>query len=183
MPLLMKFAAVLLWRNWLSADISPVRTDKRSSKAFCSYQKRIEPRDRPCFEVRDGEDISKVCRTECRPMRDKAVGVKMAALPPHELSQIEVELRLKRAESDATTPDPATNVREEIVGIIKGECDAVALEIGPQSTPIAGQCGLRGSGGFVRSVGLAEPAAESAAQTGIHAQRRLTIGRITPPPE
>jgi len=38
MALLMKFMAVRLWRNWLSADIRPARTDKRSLKAFCSYQ-------------------------------------------------------------------------------------------------------------------------------------------------
>jgi hypothetical protein len=38
MPLLMKFAAVWLWRNWLSADIRPARTDNLPAKAFCSYQ-------------------------------------------------------------------------------------------------------------------------------------------------
>ena len=40
MPLLMKFAAVLLWRNRLSADMRPARTEKRSLKALCSYQNK-----------------------------------------------------------------------------------------------------------------------------------------------
>jgi len=39
MALLMKFDAVWLCTNWLSASIRPMRTDQRSSGALCSYQK------------------------------------------------------------------------------------------------------------------------------------------------
>jgi len=74
---------------------------------------------------------------------DEAVGVKFAALPSHELLQIEVELRLKNPDRDGARPDPAADIGQKIVGIVEGEGDAVALEIRAQSTPIAGQGGGR----------------------------------------
>src|SRR5262249_39924865 len=117
--------------------------------------KRIEPRDRSGFEVRDRENIVEIRGTEQRPMGDEAVGVKFAALPSHELLQIEGELRLKAPDGDGARSDPATDVGEKIVGIVESEGDAVAVEIGAQSTPIAGQGGGgRGRWGRFRPVAL-----------------------------
>src|SRR5262249_48644641 len=57
--------------------------------------KRIEPSDRPGFEIGNGENIAEIRGTEQRPMGDETVGVKFASLPSHELVEVEVELRLK----------------------------------------------------------------------------------------
>src|SRR5262249_46096929 len=57
--------------------------------------KRIEPRDRSGFEIRNGENIVEIRGTEKKPVGDEAVGWKFAPLPSHELLQIEVELGLK----------------------------------------------------------------------------------------
>src|SRR5258708_15741576 len=100
---------------------------------------RIEPRDRSGFEVRNRENIIEVGRTEKGSVGDEAVSVKFAALPSQELLQIEIELRLKDSDRDRAGSDPAADVGQKIVGIVEGEGDAVAVEIGPQSTPIAGQ--------------------------------------------
>src|SRR5262249_55612066 len=115
----------------------------------------IEPSDRSSLEIRNGENIVEICRTEKRPVGDEAVGVKFATLPSHELLQIEIELRLKHPDRDGAGPDPAAHIGQKIVGIVEGEGDAVAVEIGPQSTPIAGQRGGgRGRWGRFRAVAL-----------------------------
>src|SRR5262249_20465009 len=101
--------------------------------------KRIEPRHRSGFEIRNRENIVEIRGTEERPVDDEAVGVKFATLPSQELLQIEIELWLKHPDGDGAGPDPAADIRQKIVGIVEGEGDAVAVEIGPQSTPIAGQ--------------------------------------------
>src|SRR5262249_23615873 len=127
----------------------------------------IEPSDRSGFEIRNGEDIVEICLTEKRPMGDEAMGVKFATLPSRELVQVEVELRLKNPDRDGARSDPATDVGEEIVGIVEGEGDAVVVEIGPQSTPIAGQRGGRGCWWRFRPVALrpgGRPALRSQAQ-------------------
>jgi hypothetical protein len=47
--------------------------------------KRIKPRDRPGFEIRDRQNIAEVRLTEERAMGNETMGVKMAALPAQEL--------------------------------------------------------------------------------------------------
>src|SRR6476660_560249 len=87
-------------------------------------------------------------------MGDEAVGVEFAALPAEELLQIDVELRLKDSDCDGPGPDPATDIRQKIVGVVERNSDAVAVEIGPQPTPIAGQGSGRGGGRRLRPLAL-----------------------------
>src|SRR5262249_35920975 len=62
--------------------------------------KRIEPSDRPGFEIRNRENIVEIRGTEKRPVGDEPVSVKFAALPSQKLLQVEVELRLKHSDRD-----------------------------------------------------------------------------------
>jgi hypothetical protein len=100
---------------------------------------RIEPRDRSRLEIGDRENVAKVGRTEKRPVGHEAVDVKPASLQPHELLQIDIELWLEDPDPDGAGPDAAAHIGEEIVGVREREGEALALEIGPQSPPIAAQ--------------------------------------------
>jgi hypothetical protein len=102
--------------------------------------KRVEPRDRSGFQIGHRQEVAEVSRTEKRAVGDERVGVKVAAVPSGELAQIEFERRLKCAEADGATSDPAMDIGEKIVGVVEGECDAAGLEGGPQTAPITAQC-------------------------------------------
>jgi hypothetical protein len=64
-------------------------------------------------------------------MGNETMGVKMAALPAQELLQVDVELRLKDPDSDGARADAATDIRQEVIGVIEVEDKAFALEIRP----------------------------------------------------
>src|SRR5262249_17811915 len=100
-------------------------------------------------------------RTEKRPVRDEAVGVEFAAVPAHQLLQIEIELRLKDSDANGAGPDPAANIGQKVVGIVERDGDAVALEIRAHPTPIAGQGRRRGGWGWFRAVAF-RPGARAA---------------------
>jgi len=87
-------------------------------------------------------------------MGDEAVSVELATLPAEELLQIEIELRLKNSDPDGARTNSAADIGEKVVGIIQRDVDAVALEVGPQSAPIAGQGGGHRRWGRLRSVAL-----------------------------
>src|SRR5262245_5389930 len=80
--------------------------------------------------------------------------MEVAALPARELLQVDVQLRLKDADQHAAGADSATHIREEIVGVAEVEDDALALEVRPQPTPVAGHGGLTGFGLLVRPLRL-----------------------------
>jgi hypothetical protein len=101
--------------------------------------KRVEPRDRTGFQIGHCQKVAEVGRTEEWAVRDEPMGVEVAAVPSGKLAQIEVERRLKRAETDGASSNPAADVRQEIVGIVESERDTVALERGPQAAPITAQ--------------------------------------------
>src|SRR6516225_534516 len=114
----------------------------------------IEARDRTGFQVGDSENIAEIGWTEKRPMGDEAVSVELATLPAEELLQIEIDLRLKNSDPDGARANSAADIGEKVVGIIQRDVHAVALEVGPQSAPIAGQGGGRRRWGRLRSVAL-----------------------------
>jgi hypothetical protein len=68
--------------------------------------------------------------------------------------QVDVELRLKDPDSDGAKADAATDIRQEVIGVIEVEDKAFALEIRPQAAPITGQGRLAGFGRLVRSLCL-----------------------------
>jgi hypothetical protein len=152
MPLLMKFAAVLeklaIRRHETGANGQAV------IKGVLFVPKRIEPCHRSSFEIRHRQNIAEIRRTEKRPVGDEAMGVEFASLPAHKLFQIDVERRLKNPDSDSARSDSTMNIRQKVVGIIEGKSDAMAIEIRPQSPPIAGQVGLGDFARFARPLHL-----------------------------
>src|SRR5262249_56366009 len=66
----------------------------------------------------------------------------------------EVGWGLKAPERDGAGPDPAADIGEKIVGVVERNGNADAVEIGPQSTPIAGQRRGRGRRRRFRPVAL-----------------------------
>src|SRR5437763_14637645 len=87
-------------------------------------------------------------------MGQQRVRVEVAALPSDELLRIDVELRLKNSDADGAPPDPAAHIREKIVRVVEGECDAFGFKIRAQPTPIAGQVGLRHLARLARALHL-----------------------------
>jgi hypothetical protein len=59
-------------------------------------------------------------------------------------------VRLKNPDSDGAGSDSAMDIRHKVVGIANCKSDAKALEIRPQSPPIAGQVGLGDFARFAR---------------------------------
>jgi hypothetical protein len=74
--------------------------------------KGIEPRDLSDFEVE-------------RSASDEGVGVEVASLPTQELLQVDVQSRLQGADRDGAGGDPATDVRQEVVGVVEREGDSL----------------------------------------------------------
>src|ERR1700682_4491603 len=116
--------------------------------------KRIEPRHGSSFEIRDGQNIAEIRRTESRPVGDEGMGVEFASLPAHKLFQIDVERWLKNPDSDGAGFDSDMDIRQKVIGIVERKSDAMALEIRPQSAPIAGQVRLGDFARFARPLHL-----------------------------
>ena len=132
MPLLMKLAAVLLCRNWLSANTDGPKV----VRSVLLVPERVEPRHRSRFDVRHGQDVAEIVRAEERTVGDESVDVDQPALPSCKLLQVEIELRLDGAERDRAGLDPTADVSKEIGSVGQRKRNAVALEVRPQASPI-----------------------------------------------
>src|SRR2546423_15345629 len=87
-------------------------------------------------------------------MGEEAGGVDLAPPRAEEFLKSCAERRQKVSVCEAPGPDPATDIRQKIVGVVERNSDAVAVEIGPQPTPIAGQGRGRGGGRRLRPLAL-----------------------------
>jgi hypothetical protein len=88
---------------------------------------RIKALHRPGLDVRHAEEIAEVVRAEQRTVGDETVDVNAIALQARQFLQVEIKLRLERAEPDRAGFDPAADIGEQIVGI--GECERDATII------------------------------------------------------